>query len=293
MKMEPSFQTNEQTTKRVTKSYNSNYQVILGKCEQKVLDIVKNSPIPITPLAISKESGINPNSIRVVVRKLCRQGFIDQPFYGHYRKLENQVTLGGVGGSGVTLGGDGDIRIHKLLFVVKGVCGVVSGVVLDSDLYSVRFVVYRGGVNVYVNCKGSYAFDYPSFRLLVEFVKAKLGVGDDVVIVIPNYELNCDYSSIQLDGCKALTLRAFDGSFERLYNKNKRTLRSEVCLQNASLTPERAYALLKGGVVPYDIFQCVYLLVQEVRAEREIWKLIARNVIDQKLRGFSEGVQNE
>jgi len=274
---------------RVVRSLNSNYGRLLNETEDKILKTVEENVYSITPKETAEKTGINHSYVRSCLRKLARLGFIHRKHYGQYEAVKNPTTLKGVGLDG------GLPRLHRVLLVVRGVKGVPVGshVAMDCELFTVKFVGFSDVVNVYVDCKGRYSFDYPAFCLLVGFVKAKLGVGDDAVVLVPNYELNEDYRGIQLDGCKALTLKAFDESFERLYNKDRDTLRSEVGLSNAAMTPERAYALLKGGVTPYNIFQSVYALIQEIKAEREIWKFIARYIIDREKKQHSNRVGRE
>lgn len=259
---------------RVDKSLNSNYIQALNANERKVQKTVEESPIPITPLKISQKTGINHNYVKTIIRKLERLGFIRKRFYGHYESVKNVTTLGGVGLEEFKDGGLPPVRCHKLMFTVGGVRDVVLGrsVIVDNDLFRVVFVGYPNQVvNVFVDCKGSYSFDYGAFRLLVELVKAKLGVKDEDAIEVSTFELNEDYKGIQLDGVKALTLKAFSGEFERLYNKDGYTLRSEVNLQKP-LSVEAAYSLLKGGITPYNIFQSNFMLVQKVEGLVEVVK---------------------
>lgn len=252
-------------SKAPLKSLNSWYGNLLNKTEQRILEVTKRSDIPITPLEISTKTGINHSYVRFCLRKLHRLKFVYRAFYGHYQSVRNSPTLDRVG-VGQLKSGVG-ARCHKLLLVVRGVMDFVSDskVVLDNRLFRVTFVGYGiGKVVVYVDCKGCYSFDYGAFLCLVEFVKAKLGVEDEKAIEVRTFELNVDHKGVQLDGVKSVTLRGFRGAFERFYNKDKQTLRNEINLQRP-LTVESAYALLKGGVTPYNIFQANYLLVQEVR----------------------------
>jgi len=74
-------------------------------------------------------------------------------------------------------------------------------------------------------------------------------------------ELNDDHIGLRLDGLSCITARSFLGDLERIYNK-ARGLRSEVWVQPGSA--ESIYALLKGGVTPYNIHQGLFIVTKKL-----------------------------
>lgn len=56
----------------------------------------------------------------------------------------------------------------------------------------------------------------------------------------------------------------FRGAFERIYQKERNVLRSEANIQQP-LPVEAAYALLKGGITPFNVYQASFQQIQEVR----------------------------
>jgi len=112
-------------------------------------------------------------------------------------------------------------------------------------------VVHRNGTAEVFVGKGV-SFGYWGFRLLVELLfKYELSCGWSQVCVT-NAEFNRDFQGLQLDGVQGVTLRAFDGSFRRLYNHGKDVLRDEVKMVG-SKTISDVLALMSGNIPDYNI----------------------------------------
>ena len=237
--------------------------------EQRVLETVRNSDIPITPKEIAGTTGINHNYVRTIIRKLERLGSIRKSFYGHYESVENVQTLDPRGLRGLWGGSQssGELMpcVHSLQFVVRGVKGLdgkgLEPVVFSGGLVRLDFVGYPNGTMVVYVSGG---FDAVSFPLLVEFLKSKLGVSEEQ-LVPKQVEFNNDIAGLKLQGAKSLTVKGIQGDLIRLYNKSKQTLRYEVKPVHAPRTVAEIQALLSGGMTPYYILQSVGTLVAEVK----------------------------
>jgi len=254
------------------KSYNSIEGVSLRADEKKVLETIEASDIELTPKEIASKTGINHNSVKVYCRKLKKANYIIQPHYGFYCSKRLLVTLDGRVGVGVT--SDSVPRLHNLRLKIEGVSKVGLGPV-RFDYEGVAEVTVQvsdtGVAYVIVSCYPGVTLDYAGFKLLIGRLKSDLSVPKNAPIHVVSYELNHDFAGLQLDGCKALTLKSFDGSFERLYQKRKNVLRSEVRAVGPT-TPEAIHQLLKGGVNSYNLLQLITMWINESRREREAQK---------------------
>lgn len=263
--------------KRSKPSYNFNYGGSVSEPEKKILEIIDLSDLPLTPKEIASETGINHNSVKVYLRRLKERNFLIQPYRGYYSTPDDLVTFDTRPGGRVT---SVVPRVHNVRLKIEGLVG--GGLIsrLDYGVAVVAVVVGDNGVaNVQVDCYPNMSLDYTAFKLFMACLKRELSVPKNAPIYVTSFELNHDFAGIQIDGCKALTLSAFDGSFERLYNKHKNLLRSEVRAVG-STTPEAVYELLKGGVNTYNIMQGLALLINEIRQEREAQKFTNRILSD-------------
>jgi len=138
----------------------------------------------------------------------------------------------------------------------------VSRKVSFGGVVTVTIKCHKNGTcSVYVNCLGD-SLDYVGWRILEGWLLSEVEFDGEVEVV--RYELNHDFKRVQLDGCQALTLKSFDGSIERIYNKGDGVFRSEV-KPVKGVDPLAVHALLKGGLTDYFLTQTSYMLVQEVR----------------------------
>lgn len=258
---------NKSFSTKSKQSYNFKGVGILRDAEKRIIEVVENSNLPITPKEIATITKINPSSVRVYLRSLKKRNLVVQPYRGEYTSYKHLVTSEGCIWGKVTQ----YPRVHNIRLRVEGVgCG---GLVTewDYEVAKVSVVIGDNGVaNVFVACSGD-GLDYSAFKLVMACVRKELSVPKTAPITVTGFELNVDYSGIRIDGCKSLTLSAFDGSFERLYQKHKNVLRSEVRAVG-STTPEAVYQLLKGGVNSYNIMQGLAMVINEIRQEREAQK---------------------
>jgi len=251
----------------VTKSGNFYFGVSLsGKC-RLIKETIENSPYPISPREICLKTGINGNTVKKYVRDLERRGFVRRKFHGHYVSVKNLVTFGSSILGGVLP------RLHCLRLRCDGVVG--GGWVWDFGVVRVRCVVYgNGSATVFVDCDKNVSLDYVAFRLLVSFVVRELGVSDWGKVTVSSFEFNHDFEGVRLDGCQAVTLKSFDGSFRRLYNK-RFGLRDEVKAVGSKRV-EDVLALLGGGVSQYNLLQLLFLQTRKLDEYVEATKFQSR-----------------
>ena len=100
----------------------------------------------------------------------------------------------------------------------------------------------------------------------------KYGLVNDEEIECVSFELNHDHAGFELHGAKAVTLKAFDGAFKRLYNMGN-VLREEVRGANVSLDVDNMFRLLQGGVSEYQSKQLIYEMMRKLDATLEAVKV--------------------
>lgn len=258
------------------KSYNSKYRMVLSEKHRQIIEAVRNSPIPITPMEIASITNLPHNSVRVWVKELERKGYVVAKFYGHYVSSQNGLTLDS------STVGDGRVRVHCLRLKILR-CGVFSSLWVREvgGVARISFQVFgdRSGL-VQVDCLGSCSFDAVGLRLVVDVVARELRVSCDDVwgSTVLSYELNSDFKGVRLDGVQAVTLRAFDGAFFRAYNKGE-VLRGEV-KATRPLQLENVLALMNGGVSAYNQMQLLFMNVQKMNEEIEAQKFTNRLLSD-------------
>lgn len=231
---------------------------------QTILEILQREQRPLTPKEIawiskadSRFNALNRSTVRVYCRRLLEQGKIHQPIHGYYDVTKPMYGVGGVFG----------VRVHDLrlvwsvgkLTVVPSFYDVVGGVSVE-----VVFGVKRGKVSATVACDEG--MDFHTVCFAVDRVKRvaweKAGVNLDGFECTVCCEFNEDFQSLRLDGAKCVTVKSFLGDLERVYDKNG-SVRSEIKVAKTSI--ESMYALLKGGVTPYNILQGLFVLTKEMR----------------------------
>ncbi len=106
----------------------------------------------------------------------------------------------------------------------------------------------------------------------------ELGVSSWEGVTLASGEFNYDFMGVKLDGLKGVTVKAFDGSFRRVYNK-RFGLRDEVKVVG-SRSIEDVFALMHGGVSQYTVNQFLFRLVQRVDALNDEHKLQNRVLLD-------------
>lgn len=248
----------------------------MNEAEVKVLETVEKSLVPITPIEISRKTGISHSSARRVTRNLEHKGFIKRLYRGHYVTPRNERTIRGVG-LGVSLGGLGVVSYGLHCLVLKGrlegsvVSRWVGGkacVVYDSEFFTVRIMGYANGtVIVYVDCKDDYSFNLSEFQLLLAFLSAVLDV-DVSGFEAVTYEFNHDLAGVKLEGVKAVTVKALNGAFKRAYQKSKDVVRVEG-KDSVPLPLTQVSALLQGGVPYYELVQSNAMLAKAIQAREQ------------------------
>lgn len=247
---------------KIVTSCRANY----GSCSAKVLEVVQQSSRPIDTSEISKKTGIKETTCRKCLSRLKRKGKIGKHSKGFYTSLSYNVTPGGgmvaAAGSPVALTNP-ESKLHCLRLRVFGVAGSPRRWRLDFGLVKVSFQKYANGtVQVFADCKKEYSLDYIAFRLLIRIVMCEVNQTDWTKVIATSYEFNHDYVGLRLDGVKAVTLTALDGSFRRVYNKGHK-LRDEVKTVG-SIQVDRVLSLLEGGNI-YNAMRLLSSAVTELR----------------------------
>jgi len=255
------------------KSGHFNYLVLPSEKYERILETIENSSSPITPKEISSSTKINPATVRKYVRKLEKMKHITKVFYGHYVSTKNLFTSGG------SIVKSDCPKIHCLRLRIVDFIGELKTFSHNFGYLKLVFQHYtNGSVTVFVDCVGSYSLDYVAFRLLVELISKELGLEDWEKVTVTSFEFNNDFEGARLDGAKAVTLRAFDGSFRRVYQKSL-GIRDEVKVVGSNKVKD-VLSLLQGGVDSYNTSQLLFGLVQEIRLEREAVKFQSGLVVD-------------
>lgn len=260
----------------------SKYPSSLGETSIAILKALTASPIPKTPKETSQETGIRLNIVQKQMRRLERKGYTKREFYGHYVAFKSDVSLSDSiaegGGVGFALAVP---RVHCLRYHVRDMAFVArprDPWEWRSKVLRVKFFRHRKAAQVFCDCVGDLSLDYVGFRFLTEAVLRELGCSDWRKVSLIGAEFNKDLIGWRLDGAKAVTLRAFDGSFRRIYQKRV-GLRDEVKLAG-SLPVEKALLLMGGGVSSYNLFQFLFLSLKEAEAQRMISEAQNAAVLD-------------
>jgi hypothetical protein len=250
------------------------YGSSLSLIAKRIMGVIEQSPIPITPLEISQKTRIKRSTVRKCLARLARKGFIRKFCHGHYMSLRSSVTL-----ASSMVGGVCDVlpRVHCLRFRVSDVAGKPSSWEVDLDVVRICFRRFKNGsAQVFVDCQESYSLDYLGFRLLVEVVVGQLGVDDWNKIAVSSLEINNDFEGERLDGVQAVTLKSFDGTFRRIYNR-RLGLRDEVRVVGTRKL-EDVIPLLRGGISSYNILQLLYMNFHEIQRQNILIPLVEEAV---------------
>ena len=270
-------------------SYNLLYRG-LPRPYRRILKVLYESEFPLKACEIAVKAEIKPNSCRVYLRNLLKDNRIIQTGYGHYASKEKFVSqkpdrIGRV----KVLGEEAVPRLHNVRLKIKGLKHVLRGSwkarLGDTE---VTFVRAGGGViTVMVGCDRS--LGYFEWCFVRDFILRELGIQDKERIEVVTYEFNNDYEGFRLDGVQALTLTAFDGAFERFYNKEK-GLRHEVKAPKGTAVAQLE-TLMRGGVASYNVHQAQFAMAQTVHELSESVKGANRLSVEQgqRLQSFFEG----
>ena len=247
----------------------SYYQSPPSATSKQVLQTIEQSSIPITALEISQITKISSSTVRKTLERLTKKRFIQKISYGLYASWKYDVTLESSMGKGEC---DWGPRLHCLRLRASGLPG--GPCVRKRDLGAVRVTAQRfknGSGVVFVECVGDYSLDYVAFRLLLDAISVDLewlGVDDWRKMMVSSFEFNNDWQGIRLDGVKAVTVKAFDGSFRRIYNK-RFGLRDEVKVVGARRV-EDVLLLMQGGVSTYSTQQFLFQTLQQLKIQNSL-----------------------
>ena len=195
-----------------------------GYCTAKVRQIVEQSLRPITAAEIGEITGIKVATCRKCLTRLARKGFIRRRFHGSYTSLSYDVTRSSsmvtpTAGKPLVIK-EPEPRLHCLRLRVFDVVGNPKKWKRDFGFVKVKFQRYANAkAQVFVDCSRECSLDYIAFRFLLEIALREVGQEDWGKVLASSYEFNHDYEGLRLDGVKAVTLTAFDGSFRRVYAK--------------------------------------------------------------------------
>jgi len=255
-----------------TKSDHFDYGVGFGIKERMILKIVGESLYPLTPQEISSKTDIKASTVRKYVRKLSKRGFLIRKHHGHYISRKNAFTFS----SSMVKHAEGfaDLpRVHCLRLRFPDVKLSRRDWKRDFGVVRVKFQVHSNGwATVFVDCKNPYSLGFVAFQMLISFLLEELCYDRRFMdrVKVPSFEWNREFFGVRIDGVKALTLKAFDGSFRRIYNK-KFGLRDEVKIVG-SPSLSNVLALMQGGVSTYNIVQLLFANFEEQKKLVELHK---------------------
>ena len=145
----------------VVHSYQS---ISLRKTARRIFEEVEQSPIPITPLELSQNTGIKDSNVRKTLQRLVKKHFIQRICYGLYANWKYNVTLG------TSMGRDecGSPRLHCLRLQVGGLSGGCCEWKRDFGVIRVTIQRFGNGSGlVFIDCVGNYSLDYGAFLILL------------------------------------------------------------------------------------------------------------------------------
>ena len=247
----------------------SYYKSSLSGASRQILEAIEQSSIPIAPLEISQITKINSPAVRKTLERLVKKRFIQKIDYGLYASWKYNVTLESSMGKSEC---DWGPRLHCLRLRASGLPGGPCD--RKRDLGAVRVTAQRfknGSGVVFVECVGDYSLDYVAFRILLDAISVDLewlDVDDWRKMMVSSFEFNNDFQGVRLDGVKAVTMKAFDGSFRRIYNK-RFGLRDEVKVVGARRV-EDVLLLMQGGVSTYSTLQFLFQTLQQLKIQNSL-----------------------
>jgi len=213
---------------------------------KRILEYINNSGECLTPKQIAKKLKIKRNTVKSILRRLAKDGYICRIGYGEYC---SKTTYGMVK----------PLRIHNLRFRIEGLKELVKGKDLspfserigDAEI-RVHFGKKRGLVTGWLSCDRG--FDYQSLvfavRFLSDIIKRKVGA-EPKDWYFTSKEWNVDHIGVRLDnrnGFRCLTIQEFEDFLVRLYQKDDLTLRAEV-KDSMALSLDDLLSIMRSGNV--------------------------------------------
>lgn len=222
---------------------------------ERILEYLASKDFPVSPREIAQKTGFKANSVRPRLIELLREGRISRPYRGYYQ----HKPIHGVGELPT---------VQNLVFFLEPYPLEEKIPDYDDRLFGshlrIQYGVKRQRVTWYVS--NGEGLDLDGLRLALEVLRMQhaLATGDVFpldLLEVSTIELSHDYHGIRWDRKGCITLKSFLGGLEKIYQKGS-LLRSEVKVQPQSLG--EIYALLKGGVVPYNVVQTQMMSVQRM-----------------------------
>lgn len=222
----------------------------------RILKVIDQSEIPLSPIEISKKAYGNPSSTRCFLRRLLVQGKIVQPYPGAYC---NKITHGVM---------FNPLKVHNI--------GLRSSVGEDLEHWEKTEVVGEVKVHVcfgkqrrkisgWISCDAGMSKDacLLAVNRWCDLVEARLG-HSLVDLEITSFEQNKDYVGFRLDGAvKCVTKTGLFDVIERVYQKEENVVRCEHKVTH-SMSFTEWESLLQGGVPGYNTTQAIFALTQKL-----------------------------
>jgi len=249
----------------------------------RILELLGQSEIELTPKQISVKLGINHHTVRVLLRKLLMEGKVVQPYKGAYC---SKITYGMM---------VSPLRVHNVCVQVLCPWLGFSGEVVEwfGDIkLRVLFGLQRRRVTGWFSCDSG--MDYRHLVMVFDrfcsIVEERTGRPVEKVVV-KTFEVNRDFHGVRLDGgLKCFTRQGFLDFIERVYQKDASTVRAEVKVSK-ELGVEDLLTLMHGGMPSFEISQGVFVLSQKVEKLTEAIKF--QNELLSRIVRVQEALMNE
>lgn len=230
--------------------------------KHQILQLLENVSRPLSPLEIALNLKANRNTVRARLSELRKKGMVLREFKHHYT-----ITIT----HGVTPPRVQNLQVKAKVPVRDEHRGPPGSGYKESVLKmgDLSVILQFGYQNQQVNYQVSTprGLDLDGFRAVHVAVGKHLqfmgydSPGPDEWKVI-EYELLFGHSSVKMEGVKALTWRALDGSLEKYYNKDL-GLRREI-RPSTEIPVQDLEHLLQGGMAQYQVTQRLGLIAKMI-----------------------------
>jgi len=176
------------------RSYNSWYSL---PTKEKILRVVEESEVELTPKEISSRSGVNHSTTRFYLRELLKENKIVQPYRGAYcsKIIHGMIFV--------------PLRVHNIVVTSSAPWLDFSDDVVEwtgSVKVRVQFGLQRRKITGRISCDAGMDVNACLFALnrFFDLVKERTGrVLEEVVV--RTFEVNRDISGLRLNGYKCYT----------------------------------------------------------------------------------------
>lgn len=225
--------------------------------KERVLKVVLESEIELTPLEISKKTHVNHSTTRYYLRKLLNEGKIVQPYPQTYcsKIIHGMIFV--------------PLKFHNIVLTSKVPWLDFSDDVVErvGDVkVRVQFGLQRHKVTGGISCDVGMDKNAVLFALerFFDVVKARSGRDLETVMLV-TLETNRDYQGVRIDGqIKCVTRKGLFGCIERIYQKEASVVRCETKISKLMKLDEFE-SLLYGGISGYHSQQGLFVVTQEVK----------------------------